>query len=231
VKTDYAGNLFGYYSISNDEFLNREPLVADWDLVFKQNIDFVPTPYLVTGIYSAPKWEVTKVDGVASQSSYTDYTSATFGAARNTIGHDWKEYNFATMSFDVSDDVVYFLQNDAGDVWKIFPTGFGGNANGNFIFSKEKLATAGIDDQDLEKYLEVFPNPTNDFAKITFIGSSNVANIAVRNLNGQIVLSESLNTVGGLNTYEINMSDLVSGIYFLAITENSKTAVRKITKL
>lgn len=230
TKADYSTKLFGYYSIENDVFINREPALDSWDLVFKQYIDFVPTPYLVTGIICSPNWTVAKESGIANPSTFVDYSSSTFNEEINTIGYDWKSFNMSTYEYDIVDDVVYFLQNTSGDVWKIIPTGFGGSTTGKFYFSKEKLATAGIENQDKSAFLSIYPNPVSEQFVVTFDSKSTTSELAIYNSLGQLIISESFQSENGLTQKTIFTNELNTGVYFVILVQNGNSLTQKIIK-
>lgn len=230
VKSNYSTKLFGYYSIQNDEFLDREPLKANWDLMFKQYYDYIPYTYFVSGILVSPNWTVAGATGIIDPSTYTNYSAATFGEEINTIGSQWKTFNMGTFSYDIADDIVFFLQNDAGDIWKVIPTGFGGSANGNFIFTKEQLAFAGLNSADQEQFVNVYPNPATDKLVVTFDSKSSETSVQIINTFGQVVLTESFASSQGLTQKELNINELNSGIYFLTIQQNGATTTKRIVK-
>ncbi len=139
TKSTYTGKNFGYYSLQTNAALNREPLSTDWDLVFTQYTTFIPQAYTVTGVLSNTGVKVADVRTVANAATFNTWTSQTFKTPINEIGYDWK--SFTGSAYVMEDSLVYFIRTKTSDIWKVIFTGFGGSATGNFIFSKEKLAT------------------------------------------------------------------------------------------
>lgn len=230
TKSDYTGKLFGYYSIIDDAFLDREPALDSWDLVFKQYIDFVPTPYGVTGILSNPNWVVAEANGVSDPSTYVDFGSQTFEDVINVIGYDWKTFNMSTFVYDISDDVVFFMQNEGGDIWKIIPTGFGGSTTGDVDFTKEQLTFAGIAKNGDNQLVEIYPNPASDRITITFDSKASTTQVIVRNTNGQTVVTEEFSSSSGLTQKQLDIASLNKGLYFVEIVQNGLSTTKSIIK-
>lgn len=227
VKSDYAGKMFGYYSIVTDEFIDREP--AEWDLLFKKYIGYVPTPYAVTGILAHPNWTIAEATGIADPATYTDFQSETFGTDANTIGDDWKTFNMTSFQYDIAADRVYFMQNEGGDIWKIIPTGFGGSATGDVEFSKEQLTFAGLTEEN-QQFVSIYPNPATDNLTISFDSKSATTTISVKNSIGQIVATETFNSATGLTQKQLNISHLDNGVYFIEINQNNSTTSKSVIK-
>ena len=230
VKSNYSGKLMGYYSIQNDEFLDREPALDTWDLIAKQYIAFVPTPYLVSGIMVSPNWTIVKATEVSDPETYIDYTGFTFGENISTIGHDWKTFNMNTFEYDITQDVVYFMQNEAGDIWKIVPKGFGGSATGDCIFTKEQLAFAGNTELEAERFINIYPTPANNQLIVSFDSKSAETVIEIINSLGQKVLSETFASFQGLTQKKLSINDLNPGVYFLTLTQNGVATTKRIVK-
>jgi hypothetical protein len=67
-------------------------------------------------------------------------------------------------------------------------------------------------DTNLESTFRIYPNPTNDFAKVTM--SVGIRLISVYDLNGRLISREEL---GGLTEYKLNLCKLKKGIYYVKI--------------
>lgn len=227
VKADFAGELFAYYSMQNNSELSREPLASDWDLSFGQYTAFLPTPYGVTGVLSN--------NGVlVAQASPIDVTTALWSAYAyvtpiNEIGYDWKTLNMQTFQYDIADSTVYFVQDVDGDIWKVIFTGFGGSANGNFIFTKEQVGTASIANNGQTQSFGMYPNPSSqqNVTLITSLGASNEGVINVINTNGALVYSERIQG-SGLQQKQISTEGWAPGIYFVSVISDGATLTQKL---
>lgn len=105
-KSPYAGKNFGYYSLQNNSAVDREPLSADWDLLFTQYTAFIPSPYSVSGVLSNKGVKVAEVNNVANTSTYDDWSTQTYLTPINEIGYDWKA--FSGSGWTIEDSLVYF---------------------------------------------------------------------------------------------------------------------------
>jgi methionine-rich copper-binding protein CopC len=237
AKATYTNQNFGYYSIQNNVALSREPLTASWDLLFTQYTAFLSTPptitpYSVTGILQNKNVRVAEVKPIANANSYTNWNIHTLKTAINEIGYDWKVF---TSSFVIEDSLVYFVKAKNGDIWKVIPTGFGGSANGNFIFSKEKLSAVGINENNGKEMatMAVYPNPSkgNDVTVVLSAGElTQVPALTVYDMNGKAVKSMQLeNTINNqVNVFNLNTESLATGVYMVDIKIGNYSAHQKL---
>lgn len=77
-----------------------------------------------------------------------------------------------------------------------------------------------LSDLEIEKdYIKIYPNPSNEKAKIELFGEINDSKIELVNLNGEII--KSINTNGN-RILDLNNSNLIDGIYFVRYIMNGK---------
>lgn len=220
TKSIYTGKNFGYYSIQTNSALDREPLSANWDLVFTQYTTFIPNAYTVSGILHNAGVEVAQANNIGNVITYNDWNAHTFITPINEIGYDWK--NFNGSGYDITDSLIYFVKTNAGDIWKVIPTGFGGGSTGNYMFSKEKLSSVGIKNEtgNSNALLSIYPNPSSGGEAIIIYDFENSVSSALLNvydLSGKNIYSEKLNNNIGLHTYNLNTSAFNSGMYFVTV--------------
>ncbi|WP_298157381.1 T9SS type A sorting domain-containing protein [Flavobacterium sp.] len=79
----------------------------------------------------------------------------------------------------------------------------------------------------LASQFAVFPNPANDVININNTNDAIITNVKVTDLKGRTV--KSSNVVAASNV-QISASDLSAGVYFLNITSDKGTVVKKIVK-
>ncbi len=78
--------------------------------------------------------------------------------------------------------------------------------------------------------LNVYPNPVNNEAKITFNAEeSATVTVTVSDVAGRVVFTNKMDVTVGNNTTEFNRGNLVSGIYFLNISSGKNTAVKRFS--
>ncbi|MDR3679297.1 MAG: T9SS type A sorting domain-containing protein [Flavipsychrobacter sp.] len=205
-KSAYTGKNFGYFSIRTNAALDREPATVNWDLVFTQYTAFIPMAYTVTGVLSNNGVQVAKLGGITNAGTYSDYSTANFSSAINSIGYNWK--TFSGTAYVVQDSLLYFVKPLSGDIWKVMFTGFDGSSTGNFIFSKQKLATSSIPSVNgaPAASLALYPNPSNGQAiHVAYSFDANVpsAMVSVYDVTGKLVAQDNLDTTSGLHQYQL----------------------------
>jgi len=77
---------------------------------------------------------------------------------------------------------------------------------------------------ELENYINLYPNPTHDLLNIEISNEVNVTSILIEDLNGKIIHSYT-NASG-----EINLSDLMNGIYIVRIHTDLGEYISRIIK-
>lgn len=227
----YSTQNFLYVDLKNNTVISREPANANWDLLFTQFTDN-SIDYTVTGILHNRGVQVIKATGVTSPQTYTNYAAHTFSTAINGIGYDWKGLT-ATFSYTIDPTLLFFVKDKAGDIWKLIPTAFGGSSTGDFVFSKEKMATSTVglfEEQNALTKMAVYPNPSNGENVSLILSTEKNANasISVIDLNGRVVSSENFEINAGLNQHALNTNLLNPGVYFIRLNVNGATATQKL---
>ncbi len=229
-KANFVNKNFAYFSFQNNAPLTREPDNDKWDLLFTQYTTFIPQAYTVTGILQNKGVTVAEANNISNTTTYVNYNAHTFYHLINEIGYDWKSFN--GTGYTIKDSLVYFVQTLNNDIWKVIPTGFGGSANGNFIFTKEKLASAiGLNQYNqIEATATLYPNPCiNSNTTLLFnIKNTTTAHLQVTDELGHIVLTENLAVVNGLNTYTLNTATMTKGVYFITLQANGTAVQQKL---
>lgn len=226
-KSDYKDKLFAYFSIENNTVIDREPLLANWDLTFTKYTTTLfmpqPVPYSVTGVLQN--------NGVTAVKAYpVDVTTEThnnysFGTEINILGYNWKKFDMSTSSYIIADSTVYFLQRKNGDVWKLIFNGFEGASNGNFIFTKALLhtQTVGIAAPENIKIIGVYPNPIHNQFNLTYTSNKKQhITLQIFDLLGKVVLEKEIPAQSGINQKNISTDELQPGVYLLSL-EGNKT--------
>ena len=226
-KTTYAGKNFVYFSIANNQTIDREPAYNAWDLSFAQYLITTPYVYKVSGVLTndsvfAVKAYPVDVNNV-SPSSYT------FNSAINTIGYDWKTFNMATNTFDIADSTVYFVQDRQGSIWKMIFTGFGGGANGNFYFYKGTTTGIGQIENSSIKTFDAAPNPAHGSTRLILSSEkAGDAKMQVISMNGMLMSSDIIQLNNGLQSVDLSLESLTPGIYQVLITMGNERQITRI---
>ncbi len=218
AKSDYANRQFAYYSIANNEVMDREPNAFEWDLVFGKYIEKIgpdsDIPYSVFGVRSAPGTSVAKVetDSPASVAAPTDSASYSFDI--NTIGYDWKTFTGSGWSFA---DVAFFVKDRDENIYRLYFTDFTGSGEGTSTFELELLGTSSVSrEETVVAEFGLYPNilrSGNDLSCVYNLASS-ASEVTFRlfDMNGQLVYSKNLSSSAGFFEQRMNL-DLPSGRY------------------
>lgn len=95
------------------------------------------------------------------------------------------------------------------------------------IFNEEEVKNK-INFEENIKDLSCKPNPANDKLTISFYLVNNAnASSTIIDINGNIkkIVFENKNHSSGVNTYDINLNDLQSGVYYLRLVNNLEVKV------
>jgi len=81
----------------------------------------------------------------------------------------------------------------------------------------------------LDQHLEVFPNPTKDFFTLRYNAMKSAdANITLIDASGRILFDREVQSIQGINEWEISMVDFNSGIFVLKFESTSATVYRRV---
>lgn len=228
-KQNFQGKNFGYYSIANGVETDREPNKYLWDLTFAQYMATTPFIYKVTGVLSNDSVQAVKAYPV-DVNTVTPW-GYTYSFHINTIGNDWKSFDFNTNSWAIADSLAYFVYDRSGDLWKVIFTGFGGSTTGDYEFSKELISSTGvIENNGKPSVLGIYPNPaTASFSLMCYIYETNTSNRAgIYDINGKLVKLVDLSGFSGLNRIMVNTEELEAGIYSVNTTVDGTTSTQKL---
>jgi len=206
---------FYYYSLTNNQAIDREPAGNTWDLLFtKYHAVGIPMP--VTGVFSNVNTGVAKYEHVTPD--FVNWNMNDLDSTKNVIGYNWKSFNMSTFSYTINDSIVYFVQSTEGNIYKIHFTSFEGASTGNIEFTSELISLNDIGDFNIDdEEFVLFPNPTSNNVNING-DFQNKTDVTIYNITGQRVY---YNTVQNCNTTSIPVSDFNSGIYFVRITRGN----------
>lgn len=215
---------FIYYDIATATTVDREPVKGTWDLMFtKYFAEILPgTYYSVTGALSAPNVQVAERANVPVVSD--DYTGLSFETFLDEVGHDWKSFNMSTFQYDITDSLVYFVQQSDFEVYKLYFTSFAGSSSGDIGVTRGSLLNIGVEENEIS--VLAYPNPATDFVNIEgdqLIGAS----IRVLDMTGRVVYSATLES----NNTRLATSDWKSGFYAVELQSESGVNVFRIQKL
>jgi hypothetical protein len=234
AKADYTNKNYGYYSIQNGTQLDREPANTDWDLTFVRYTEQLQMPYVVAGVLSNRKVEVSEAQSVTDVPGHNNWFGATFEMTPNLIGHDWKWFDLSNNTYEALDDRVYFVRPENGAMWKLVFTGFD-MTNGTYKFDKQKLATASIKNAaDQISAMSLYPNPaTTGNVTVVYSLHNNTRNaiLNIYDMAGKAIMQNALEASAGMHQYIIPQGRLSAGMYLVTIdTDNGRMQQKLIVQ-
>lgn len=230
IGSDYATKKFIFVNLITGEIVDNED--AGFDLWFRKYHDFYGQAGIntVTGVLSAPGLEVAKVNVTAGeQASHNDYNQAVYESENNVIGSDWKNVDYQTFAWTVTDTSVYYVKKSNGDIFKLFPTKFTGTSTGIAYFNISQVANASL--KNIENVLfDIYPNPAKSNVTIVVDAKDDNIVINVRNQMGQLVKNESVSGQSGLSTLSLDIQNLTAGMYLIEVIQNGQSVVKPLIK-
>lgn len=210
----------------NTGIVDRDPVASSWDLVFTRYMAVVQnTPYPVNGVKHKAGISAAQANQVAPD--FTDYGSLEFLADIDVIGHDWKTINMSTFQWEITDSLAYFVQTEAGSVYKVVFDAFSGSGTGTTTLTVKTLATASASFNTIEG-VRIYPNPATDHLKIELDSPLDGASAVLMDLSGRIISGQKLDRS---LLHEFHFPEVTKGTYLLRITENKNTSIHKIVIL
>lgn len=228
-KLDFPGKNFGYYSITNNTTIDREPNKYTWDLAFMQYMATTPFIYKVTGVLAN--------DSVTTFKAYpVDVNTVTpwgvsFSNYINTIGYDWKSYDFNLNAWSIEDSTVFYVNGRDGGLWKLVFTGFSGAATGDFEFYKEQISATGVAENGGQQVvLGLYPNPSASYSNLLlYIDQPNASNkAAIYDVSGKLVEEINLSNESGLQQITLDISGFKPGMYCINVQVDGQVTTQKL---
>lgn len=107
---------FSFLSLGTSSVVTVEPPKDQWDIVFTQYLEVLPTPYLVTGVMLNRNNVAAAMDSSTTFSNidFSFGQSRTLSTNQNIIGYSWKEYSFVTSNYTVFPQMNYIIMDNEG---------------------------------------------------------------------------------------------------------------------
>lgn len=123
IDTINKENAYRLTTFSFDNGLAQtEPIASLWQLCFTSYTHVFEdgTPYLVTGVLSNDgKIEIATSNQEFESVNYSSAISALYSKNRNSIGYDWKEYNFDIGQYVIDNSKVYLIKDENNRIFKL----------------------------------------------------------------------------------------------------------------
>jgi len=222
-KNAFPNRMFVYYNAVTNEVIDREPANNSWDLVWTKYTTFsVSTQgsglFPLVGVLSNLGVQVAKNVGKKCDQVWLSTKTAQVNPKISLIGGDWK-LHMGDGVFSIADTFVYFITS-GNTTHKLTFKGYIGGATGKSTFNLYE-ATLSTNELLSTPQIKVVPNPINGIGEI--ITDSKVEKITIQNLQGQVILENSLS-----NTFDI--SNYASGIYLMTVQTDKGLTKLKLIK-
>jgi len=234
---DHVDKYFIHYSLDSMKFVDREPALADWDLLFTKYYDY-NIPYIVTGVLFNDKHITVQEirESGMDQSTHDSYVDTAFSDTISIIGSDWKSFNMGTMSYDIIDTVVYYVKKEGGDLandayYKLYFTGFSGGSFGGtgvYTFMQERLTFVSAEEIEERNLLQVYPNPARDHIQVVF-DHRGPTDIDIVDMTGRLVYTGTYEA-SGITDLTLDLSRLNPGVFFVRVRAEEGSEVLRFIK-
>ncbi|MEM6966067.1 MAG: M36 family metallopeptidase [Bacteroidota bacterium] len=94
----------------------------------------------------------------------------------------------------------------------------------------DELFTTAAEELENPLQIRVYPNPTDAILNIQ-VGNNRPSDprVSLCTMNGKVLLQERLETIDGLTTFRLDVSDIPAGIYFVKVRTSAGIVVDKIS--
>lgn len=143
------------------------------------------------------------------------------GAWTPSSQSDWKE----RVTTNVSS--AYFVDNLM--VKFVFEADGGNNLFIDDINITATGGSVGIEEENIFSNLNVFPNPANDIANVTFsLHNNQDVEVELVNMMGQTIQRVDLSAQKGANQINLNTQDVEAGMYLVKVKTNGAQQVKRL---
>jgi len=119
------------------------------------------------------------------------------------------------------------VTSPSGRMFVTFSTNYTVTAPGWEAYYETDLV--GIDEQNVVRDLEIFPNPATDQVNLSWTAASEgQITISVCNMSGSTLVRENFLLKSGRNTCEIELGELTAGIYLVKLTSAELAIYKKL---
>lgn len=219
---DYTDKNFVYYSLENQEVLDREPNSDTWDILFTKFMGINNgVPYPVTGVLNNLDIPANRFDDVAPD--FEDYMLAPMDSTKSPIGYDWKTFDMNTFSYIVHDSIAFFIKNFQKDVYKLVFNVFDYTI-GKIVFSISKVHTSNLAEIKTQSYFAMFPNPASDNVQIDLTGID-FDELIIADLSGREIIKMQ---IGQQQNISVPIGQLNSGVYLVSLQSGTNKSIQKL---
>ena len=220
---------FSYFDFADESFYDREPPTEDWDIVFTKYQAMQPqgVPYPVVGVLNNVTARANRFHPVTLD--FNQWYTQPLDSSKAVIGFDWKYFNLTLFQWSLEDSLVFFVNPQDGDIYKLYFTYFAGTASGEIQFEDDIVSLLGINNNNLkEAKLQLSPNPATSYVNISWDRDlGQYLSIHVYDLSGKEVLFEDINAAGQTQ-HRLDVGDLHKGMYLVSLVSGAQVINEKL---
>lgn len=213
--------------------VDYQPVKESWDILFTKYMamHYTGSPYPVTGVLSNPAVYTKRFYPV--DPDFNDWQQGSWDSTRSNIGWDWKWFDLANMVYVIEDSMVFYVQDQVQDVYRLVFTGFEGMSTGVIDFGIAHVgSTTGIGDSKYSNFhVSLYPNPATDIinVEIEIINPTNEQmTLTLMDMTGRTLRREVL--PDGQKKTSRNINWLSPGAYFMVVSTGNDRSVYKFLK-
>lgn len=237
--------------IKNDPLWNKKNVIIDYAVNDGNLVLLTTSPTSTDLVVVNPSCKIettTKLSDVEVWSGKLSPAPYHINAALNfkkPIEENGKNYLNESIKISNNYDILSRSVHDSSNIYPFLFDMFQGEESQIFIY-KEVISSSASErigykiirsyiepesknNLSVEKSVLVYPNPTKDIISTTFdLDSDGYVKFTLTDLNGKPVYSKELQGSVGINTITIETNGIRCGTYFIALTTNEKTFLKKI---
>jgi hypothetical protein len=161
----------------------------------------------------------------------TEYNTSHFDVLKSRDGENWSKLTTLNSAGNSTQELSYSTKDE--------------NAiDGNNYYKLMQYDIDGVSDEygpinvicngNSKGYFSIFPNPSSESFQVVLNNKNMIGNgkIEIQDSKGSIVLEKEIEIKGGINLYNLDMLNIVSGVYYIKVTSNefSTNTLKQIIK-
>jgi len=161
----------------------------------------------------------------------TEHNTSHFDVLKSRDGENWSKLTTLNSAGNSTQELSYSTEDE--------------NAiDGNNYYKLMQYDIDGVSDEygpinvicngNSKGYFSTFPNPSSESFQVVLNNKNMIGNgkIEIQDSKGSIVLEKEIEIKGGINLYNLDMLNIVSGVYYIKVTSNefSTNTLKQIIK-
>jgi hypothetical protein len=161
----------------------------------------------------------------------TEHNSDYFEVVKSRDGENWSSLTTLNSAGNSTQELSYSTKDenaiDGNNYYKLIQYDIDG-------VSDEYGPINVICNGNSKGYFSTFPNPSSESFQVVLNNKNMIGNgkIEIQDSKGSIVLEKEIEIKGGINLYNLDMLNIVSGVYYIKVTSNkfSTNTLKQIIK-